>query len=58
MLLKSMNLGVDSMVSNFISMIMYNYLPFLVLDFLTFSTHYVEVKLKLYELMHVKLSAT
>ena len=58
MLLKSMNLGVDSMVSNFISMITYNYLPFLVLDFLTFSTRYVEVKLTLYELMHVKLSAT
>lgn len=42
MLLKSMNLGVDCVASNFSSVIMYNYLPFLILSFLIFNTCSVE----------------
>ena len=54
MLLKSLNLGVDCVVSDFSSVIMYNYSPFLILGFLLFNTCSVEVKLKLNESAHVK----
>ena len=43
--MECMNLGVDCVVSNFSSVIMYNYLPFLILSFLTFNTCSVEVLL-------------
>ena len=55
--MECMNLGVDCVVSNFSSVIMYNYLPFLILSFLIFNTCSVEVLL-LSHFSHVRLCAT